>query len=438
MNRVASFVVLTAGLIVASCSTTAAAPDAGATTDAGTSVDLRIDTYNLGLAGSFVPNESARRTALLSAFGSLDTDVMCVQEAWYKADKDSLVAAAKVKLPYAVQFETNLDTPVTDNKDANGATPPDYTAAPCVDTQATDLTAGLDCLKSKCSTVPDSDDGKTTSTECAKASCALSALRLLGATDKRCYGCLAATLPTSTFKEIREECTTNKHGGVFGNGQNGIVLLSRYPLSNAEQLVLPSTWNRRIVAKATTALPNGADVDLYCTHLTAYFSDTTFFPYTGQYGAGDTNGWIAEQALEATQLAAWVTAKSSGRRAIVMGDLNATPEDKANGIGDGTVPAYGAKTLAALSSLKEAVNASYVPSCTFCVSNANTDGDQNSWIDHIFLSSFQADATLSANRTFDTDAVDGMRRDDTGKHTVAGKVPLSDHYGMHAVVRVTR
>ena len=122
---------------------------------------------------------------------------------------------------------------------------------------------------------------------------------------------------------------------------------------------------------------------------------------------------------------------------------NLDPPHCCQSIGDtgdaGTLlPAYGAKTLAALASFQEAVSASYVPSCTFCVSNQNTDADQNSWIDHIFLSGFSAGVTVTTSRTFDTDVVVGMRRAADGSHTVAGKVPLSDHYGIRSTVRVTQ
>ncbi len=449
MKHVATSLLIGSCLAVAACSSSTTTPDGGVEggADAGASVDLRVDSFNIGLAGSFVPNEAARRPAVFAALAAAETDVLCIQEAWVKSDKDAIIAAAKVNFPYEVHFATDLDTPLTENKDANGATPTAYTTPPCVADQAEALSVGLDCLKDKCSTVPGSLDGMATSTECAKKECAGSAVKLLLAADKRCYGCFASSLPTSTFNEMKSECTTNVRGGLGYKGQNGILMLSRYPLSKPEQLVLPGTWIRRTAAKATAAVPVSAgataDVDLYCTHLSPYFSDTFYYPYTGQFGAGDDNGWIAEQALQAKQLVAWVSAASGTKRAIIMGDFNATPEDKAHGIGDpgdgGTLlPAYGAKTLAMLSGYQEAINASYVPTCTFCVANHNTDGEQNSWIDHIYLAGFPAASTVSASRTFDTDVVDGMRRAADGQHNVAGKVPLSDHYGVRATVRVSQ
>ena len=450
MERLVAAVVWSAAFAVAcssSSETPAGAPDGGvadaASPDAAIDaappapMDLHVDAFNIGLAGSFVPNEVARRPAILAALAAYDTDLLCVSEAWFKADKEALASAVRARLPYAASFETDLATAVADRRDASGAAQPAPTEPPCTGAYATDLEAGIECLKQNCSTVPGSLSGMVTSTTCAKDACTGTAASLLFAQDKRCYGCFAAVLPSATLSEMKTECETNVNGGLFAKGQNGLMILSRYPLKNVEQLVLPGTWIRRTVLKATTTLPNGAEVDAYCNHLTPYFADTTFYPYTGQFGAGDGNGWIGEQVLQTKQLIAMVEAKSASRKAIVMGDMNATAEDRANGIGDATLGAYGLPTLALLDAkFTRAVPTGYTPRCTFCVANQNTSGEENSWLDYIYLGNFPTGSTLAATRTFDTDVVDGKRRDANGVHTVAGKVPLSDHYGIRATVRV--
>ena len=309
---------LAVSVVCAACASssgggTPAAPvDAGADTGADSSVsppsplDVRFDAYNVGLAGAFIPNESARRPALLAALAAYETDVLCISEAWAKSDKEAIEAAVKAKLPFAAFTHTNLSTPVADRHDANGTLQPAPTTPPCAGEHAASLTAGLDCLTTHCSTSPGSMDGKVTSTACAKQNCAAAAASLLFAADKRCYGCFAAILPSSTIRDLKTECTTEPNGGLFAKGQNGLMILSRYPLSEVEQLVMPGTWIQRTVLKATATLPNGAAVDAYCNHLTPFFSDTTFTPYTGQFGAGDANGWLGEQLLQTKQLLAFV------------------------------------------------------------------------------------------------------------------------------------
>jgi endonuclease/exonuclease/phosphatase family metal-dependent hydrolase len=428
------------GLVACASNSATSSPsavDAGSDAAAAAPIDVRFDTYNVGLAGSFVPNEVSRRPAFLQAVAAYDTDVLCLEEVWFQADKDAIAAAAKSRLPYAASFKTDLDTAVSDRRDGAGTVQNAFTTPPCTGDNAASLEAGLACLKDNCSTISGSLDGMATTTECAKTKCAGSAASLLFADDKRCYGCFAATLPSSTFNEMKTECEQNPHGGLFAKGQNGLMILSRYPLKNAEQIVMPGTWIQRTALKATATLPNGAEVDAYCNHLTPYFADTTFYPYTGQFGAGDANGWLAEQLLETKQLIAFVNAKSGSRKAVIMGDMNATPDDRANGLGDGDIPAYGAATLAVLDgAFARGIASSYTPKCTFCVANQNTYGDENSWLDYVFTKNFPAGSTTATKRTFDTDVADGQRRDATGDHTVAGKVPLSDHYGLQSTVTV--
>ena len=56
-------------------------PQGGQRSDAAAAapIDVRFDTYNVGLAGSFVPNEVSRRPAFLAAVAAYDTDVLCLQ-----------------------------------------------------------------------------------------------------------------------------------------------------------------------------------------------------------------------------------------------------------------------------------------------------------------------------------------------------------------------
>ncbi|MEM6954419.1 MAG: endonuclease/exonuclease/phosphatase family protein, partial [Myxococcota bacterium] len=49
-------------------------------------VELRVETYNLGLAGAFVPNEAVRRAPVIEAVANLDADIVCLQEVWEQSD----------------------------------------------------------------------------------------------------------------------------------------------------------------------------------------------------------------------------------------------------------------------------------------------------------------------------------------------------------------
>jgi endonuclease/exonuclease/phosphatase family metal-dependent hydrolase len=392
----------------------------------GASANVVIETFNIGLAGAFVPNEAARRGPVIDAISKTTADIVCIQEAWFQSDKDAIVQAAKAKLPYAVSFKHDLNTPLTDATDDTGQTPPAPTTPPCGGDQAPKIEAAVTCLKDNCSTIPGSEQGKTTSSACAQEKCIASAGALLTGTadDKRCYGCFAPNLPTETFADIRTQCTTNAKAGLAFGGQSGVMILSKYPLEGAKDVVWPGTWNRRVVITATATLPGSKKLDVWCNHLTPVFSGLAY-PYTGQYGGGKTTaeGWENEQLIQAKKLVALVE-KGPSPMAVILGDLNAS---RAGDSPSGPLEAEGVKTLDTLEAVFTSGTApDYVPTCTFCKDNGNGDGDKNTYIDRIYLKGIPNSAVKSTERVYADAVVD-----------VAGKkVPLSDHYGLRSTIAI--
>jgi endonuclease/exonuclease/phosphatase family metal-dependent hydrolase len=398
--------------------------------DEGDAVDVTIDTFNVALAGRFIPYEAERRQPLADAIAEVDSDIVCLQEVWTQADKELIRDMAVGNFPYSVLFETALDTPVNDDTDQMGEVPPTPTTVPCPDTEAPEggvtiadqMTTAVDCVVEFCST----DDGYTESTSCAGKNCTLDVLPLLNgdAQQQRCYACIATQLPTSKLADIGTNCTTVVDQDLAFEGQNGVMILSRYPLSNAENWVIPGTWNQRVIIRATATLPNEATLDMYCNHLTPIFDDLTY-PYTGQYGNDNLGaaGWESEQYLQAQKLIAFVQDRSGDSPAVILGDLNAGRAYPAQDISE-----EGADTLSLLEATFPAALASdYEPLCTFCADNPLTDTASSVWIDHILLNGLTSDATQSTVRTFD-DAVVPVGGDEL--------VPLSDHYGLRSVIRV--
>jgi len=397
--------------------------------------DVTIDTFNVALAGAFIPYEAERRQPLAEAIAEMDSDIVCLQEVWTQADKELIRDAAVGNFPYSVLFEDDLDTPVDDPTDQMGEIPPAPTTVPCPDIEAPEggvtitdqMNNAVDCVAENCSTTtPGDEDGRTTSASCASGNCvgAVGALLFGDAQQKRCYSCVVTQLPTSTFGNIRSSCSTVVNQDLAFDGQNGVMILSRYPLSNEEEWVMPGTWNRRVIIRATATLPNGASLDAYCNHLTPIFDDFTF-PYTGQYGNGKTDaaGWEAEQYLQAQKLIAFVQDQSGDAPAVILGDFNtgrAYPDQGISEEGEGTLGLLEASFPAALA-------AGYEPVCTFCEDNPVADSASSVWIDHILLNGLTSDSVQSTVRTFDQ-AVVPVGGDEL--------VPLSDHYGLRSVIRV--
>jgi len=399
-----------------------------------------VDAFNVALAGAFIPYEAERRQPIADAIAAHDADILCLQEVWTQADKELIRDAAAESFPHSVFFENDLDTPVDDPTDQRGEIPPAPTTVPCPDeifgddelTIKEQMDEAIDCVRDNCSTIPDSDEGRTTSAACASSACSIAVAPLLFGSDpqhQRCYACVVPQLPTATFAEMRASCPTVVNQDLAFGGQNGVMILSRHPLKNTENWVIPGTWNRRSILKATVELPNGAELDTYCNHLTPIFTvppnSINTFPYTGQYGNGMTGpeGWQAEQELQAQKLIDYVASRSNDRPAVILGDFNAGlayPEQEIAGEGEETFNILDAAYTPAYS-------ADYTPLCTFCTTNPVTDTEASVWIDHIFLYNLTESAVSSTARIFDEDVV-----------PVEGDmlVPLSDHFGMRSVMVV--
>lgn len=456
------FLCLLAGCLVFGCSST---PGGGTGGTGGESSQVTIETFNLALAGAFIPYEQARRQPLAEAIANAEADILCLQEVWTQADKEMIRDAAATNYPNVVIFEDDLDTPLDDPTDQNGEIPPPWTTVPCPDVDGTQgsgtveeqMSAAIDCVALNCNTkAPGDETGRTTSTSCAEAECidVVAPLIVGDAQQQRCYSCLAPQLPTSTFAEIRATCPTVINQVLAFEGQNGVMILSRYPLKDAANWVIPGTWNQRVIMSATAELPGGRELDIYCNHLTPIF-DGAAFPYTGQYGDGMIRaaGWEAEQQLQAQKLIDYVETTSGDSPAAILGDLNA-----GHAFPDQGIVAEGAPTLDLLETAFTPANAAgYTPQCTFCAAPTNPlNGPEcppgeapagctmTVWIDHILLYNMSADSIVSTVRTFDENVVPvdsgaGGAGGGGGAGGAGGGVelvPLSDHYGLQSVIRV--
>lgn len=400
-----------------------------------------FETFNVGLAGlSFSKYEAERRQPVIDAVSKLPSDVVCLQEVWRQSDKDLIIAAAKSSFPYSLSVLHTLDTIVDDPADQNGQTPPAPEQAPCADSALGEkLAAIMDCMVQNCSTVPGSDQGQATSTECAVQKCTQAAVALLFGNDveQKCYGCAASLLPTETLAGIREQCTTDRRAGLAFGGQNGLLLLSRHPLDDTGAWVLPGTWNRRAVLRAKAKLPVGEPVNVFCTHLTEVYN-LPAFPYTGLYGDGESGakGWAREQLLQTQKLIAHVTAiAATDRRAVILGGFASGPE-----LTELAVQGVGVEAWTLLSGrFLEAVTASYTPACTFCTNGENPLAIRatSSWVDHVLMQGFKASQVIASSRS-QTEAVVTPTESSGGTDSDAGttSVPLSDHYGMRSTLQL--
>jgi endonuclease/exonuclease/phosphatase family metal-dependent hydrolase len=393
------------------------------------STQVVIDSFNVGLAGAFIPFEPQRRAAVGAAIAQMPSDIVCIQEAWREEDKDAIVAATRTRFPHVARARHDLESTVTAGFDLDPMCPvaPARTGAPCASMALrAALDEGLQCLARSCSTMPGSEMGQTTSTACAASMCVGQVGALITSTEPdalRCYGCLATALPTETIGSIRGLCTANANAGLAFGGRSGVMILSRHPLSEVETVVIPGTWNRRVITRATASLPSGRRVAVYCNHLSPVFNGVTF-PYTGRHGCDriGAEGWATEQLAQARRLVTWVNQTAGTTPAVVLGDFNTSPMG-VNGITPEAPDTYNYLRM----QLTPAQPQGYVPRCTYCPDNAlNGMRTDPVWIDHIFLKNLTTTAVRSYELTF-TDA-------SVVVPAAPGRVHLSDHYGVRATL----
>lgn len=365
--------------------------DGAAGGDGGGAETLRAATYNLGLARGFVDYAVERSPVTIAALAALDLDVLCAQEVWESEDADALETALAARLPYAHRLAPDAGECL----------------ASCTLVELEPLEA---CILVECADVaPEMLVG------CATTNCPDEVDALAGA----CVGCLAANIG-KPFDEIKAACAGEGANACYAYGGSfGTALLSATPLSDQDALVFESSLNRRAVLYAKASATPAGDLHLFCTHLTAAFSN---IPYPG-----DAGSWAAEQANQINAMIQYVAAKvPAGEKAILLGDFNTGPEVAGRAaaeipenydllIDDGFYSAYPSQADA---------------DCTFCFDNplvGGIDHSESVLIDHVLLKGFDASAVTAGARIM-TDPIELTLEGEAGPEQVQSA--WSDHFGL--------
>ncbi len=394
--------------------------------------ELSIDTINVGLYGDFAPFEEQRRDPVIQAVANLPSDFVCVQEMTREEDRGKLVADAVAAgaFPYAYNPEFNLDTPYADARDQSGAVPP--AAGPSCGAIPAKLDAAIECVTANCAQEIGNADSPLGSigADCFSKKCTAQFLVLFnGAEEKRCLSCLIVNLLSSeTMNDTKDLCLSDARPQYAFRGASTEVMLSRYPLSDMESYVFPSTSYRRAVLSAKAEVAPDEFVDVYCTQL-SYIQGPTF-PYSGQYGAATTvdgiaeplEDWNSEQYLQAQRAEAWIKGRvSSGSLAVIAGDLSSGDSDTA-----ALAELNPASVRLFRSSFEEAIPAGYDPKCNFCPFPENPYGAEDGlWLAHVFTTGRDV-GVLSLERTLTEKSVSLPESPFEGT--------LSDNFGLRSKI----
>jgi endonuclease/exonuclease/phosphatase family metal-dependent hydrolase len=203
-------------------------------------------------------------------------------------------------------------------------------------------------------------------------------------------------------------------------------LLSRYPMTNAEHLLLDSTLVQRSVLRADVELHEYGPESVYCTHLAADLSAELPYPEDS-----DFTSFEEEQAAQIDAMLDW--ADEGEGTVIVLGDMNTGIE-----VGDASeeLPANYQKFV------ERGWGSAFVGSpeatCTYCASNAVQggspdstlpDGSTGKLIDHIFLK----EGLLSTDVAQSARVLDQLQTIETEEGPK--ELHLSDHFGVQITLQ---
>ncbi|TNF33258.1 MAG: hypothetical protein EP329_08525 [Deltaproteobacteria bacterium] len=352
--------------------------------DAGQPRVAVVATYNIGLAAGFVDYAAQRRPQIVEALSAVDADLLCLQEVWTQDDVDAVIAGTSDVFPY------NHYAYIEDHTIG----PPSCEAGP--------LGTLRTCVEDKCAGVAAGE----------LAGCVIDSCKdQFFGTAPACQGCLAANLGKE-FDAIFEACTHGSELYTY-SGSNGLLVLSKLPLSNQSHAKLDSSLTQRSILGATVTLPKLGAVDFFCTHIAADLAGE--ITYNGDYGSFE-----GENLHQTDEILAFIADHTTaGALPILAGDFNSGPEIAPDIDSELPSGAYTALTGAGWRSL--AVTAA--PLCSFCADNLLvSDGHDDTLIDHVWVKGLGGAFDTSVTRL----GTAPITIDDNGTSVTTN---LSDHFG---------
>lgn len=346
-------------------------------------------TYNAGLAVGFVSLAAERQQPVADALSGLEDDYVCLQEVWLTQDGDgnwtqdnidAVLSATSDAYPHSYHEITNTT--------ASGS---------CTEDESGPL---VTCVEANCAEVPPGELSGCVLGQCGDE---------YGALSDGCKGCLLGELG-NTFEDIQAACIGTEGGNsYFSDGHNGLLLLSKHPLTDTSETTMPAVQVSRSILKASSEHPDFGAVDIYCTHLTAAIGGVDYPADSSEFAS-----YEEEQANQIDTLLGMV--EMSTNPAIVLGDMNTGPA-----IGEIGAELPANWTTFAESGLYFPHIDESAPFCTYCSTNTLVDSTDDVLIDHVMTT--WEPTVLEAERIFDETADIGGAQNN-----------LSDHYGVRVRV----
>lgn len=256
---------------------------------------LETLTINAGLAPGVVPKATPRTEPFAKEMSKLrDKGLVCIQEVWTPE-------ARKLVLD-----ELNLPEENVLYEDTGGENemPGKYV---CTKSEMDPVYA---CVKDKCADVPDEE-----SAICALSRCKYPLFKLY-TNANNCLHCLVSQAGKSA-DDAYDTCTSSAGARMAYGGQNGTILVSRWPLKNKEVIRLPSSGANRVGLLARVEIPGHEPIEVACTHLS---TETFLDPFLPQF-----DKWEDEMLEQVRLITDRLAMRAGSRPQIFLGDMNAGP-----------------------------------------------------------------------------------------------------------------
>ncbi|OUR93645.1 hypothetical protein A9Q84_19450 [Halobacteriovorax marinus] len=349
------------------------------------SAGLKVETFNAGLAHTYVPFAKERLPYIIKDLKEKQSDVICLQEIWEKKDRKEIVKSLKDIYPYAhftkIKQVRSKKSPTCKRKNLFGEG------------------KFVSCILDKCKGKEGDEH-----TACILNTCGESMERLKDE-NRECAAGLIAQVGKSTISALFQVFNPFRGSSLFAyGGGNGLLVLSKKKIVKKEMIDFTDISNLNKRAALLVTLETGETVA--CTHLTANLADSV--SYTGKFSS-----WKEENSKQIEVLLNTLSEKSS--KVVLTGDFNCAFSTE-NLEGD-----WEDNCQKILDSGYENRMVSEASVCTFCSSNAlNPANTKDIMIDHIFVKNAQ---TLDPRRTRDVKFSHESR-----------EMNLSDHFGISATI----
>ncbi len=368
----------------------------------GDGLILQAATVNLGDAPGVVRLATPRTAAIAEELSAMhDLGIICFEELWTQESKDAVI---KVLGPdMHVYYEKTRGENQNDGVNV------------CSSSQVADT---VSCgRKNKCGDWPAEEQSICMFEHCKGE---LKDVYMYG--GSKCLSCLVASVGKS-IDGILETCVQpNGKPPIAGasrayDGQNGVLLASRWPLQNPETLRLRASFSNRVALFATIQPEGYEPIEVACTHL----STSTDVPPNHP----DFYTWTDEMNAQVQDISKRLKKRAvNNRPSLFLGDMNSGPE-----IGDKIseeMPKVW-KRIVELGFYSPVTDAK-PPFCTMCSTNTlRPKSSTDSLIDHVLVRDPPGGTELevaSVYKFFD------QPRQFTGYNGETVESNLSDHYGV--------